>query len=60
MNMHAKDVRPDDRRVVPQGYGSADELVAIRTLMRLRRHEEALERFERWMDRNQFAWRTLA
>ena len=60
MNAHTKpsDIKP--AAVIPQGYGYTDELVAIRKLMRLGRHQEALERIEIWMDRNQSAWRTLA
>ena len=60
MNAHTKpaDIKP--AAVIPQGYGYADELVAIRNLMRLGRHQEALERFEIWMDRNLSSWRGRA
>lgn len=63
MNAHAKpaDIVMDANhmRCIPQGYGYADELVAIRTLMRLDRNKEALERFERWLDRNLRGWRAF-
>ena len=55
MNMHTKiDTK---RRLIPQGYTPADELVAIRTLLREGRATEASQRLDIWMDRHLDSWR---
>lgn len=47
-------------RTVPQGYDELGELVAVRTLLKFDRPEEALERLDILMDRYFSGWRTLA
>jgi hypothetical protein len=50
------EIVPRSRDCVPQGQGF-DELKAIRTLLRLGRPKEALERLDIWLDRNVHEWR---
>ena len=47
-------------RCVPQAYDELGELVAVRTLLRLGRPDEAVDRLEILLDRFHESWRTLA
>ena len=44
-------LRPHAQRVVPQSHDRTGELVNVRTLMKMGRNAEALERLERVLDR---------
>lgn len=57
MTMHAKIEMQTKRRVIPQGCGPTDELVAVRTLLREGRVTEATQRLDIWMDRHLLSWR---
>jgi hypothetical protein len=48
----------NSNRCIPQGYTSNDEIVAIRTLLRLDRVDEAKERLDLWLNEHHPAWRT--
>lgn len=45
------------QRCVPQAYDELGELIAVRTLLRLGRNDEALERLEHTLDRYYGSWR---
>ena len=47
------------RDCIPQGEGH-QELSNILKLMKADRHEEAKERLEHWMNRNDYYWRLYA